>query len=322
MYFRLGSIKVFTAESPTPAEGAKRSVSVTHIEDLIPPGEHKQILVEVLLLIDRMGVGDKELVERAFNDTVRLFEGEYPGYRASNTRYHDLDHTCSVILAMARLLHGSFLEGVKWSDRGVALGLLGAMFHDVGLIQKEGDIEGTGAKYTLGHEERSIAFLSQYLSQVGIGQDAIEEAAQMIGCTIMAKAPNTIHFFSDEHRMLGYMVGTADLLAQMAERTYLEKLLLLFREFEEAQIPGFDTELVLLEKTEAFYTDVVKRRLEDQLGGVTRYMHTHFKERWGIDEDLYQRMIRQNLVYLHDVLEQDKEIYRERLRRGGIVDTV
>ena len=297
-------------------------MTVTHLEDLIPPGEHDRIIAEVLNLVDRMKVGDQELIERAFNDTIRLFKGEYPGYRASNTRYHDLDHTCSVVLAMARLLHGSHCDGLKWSDRGVALGLLGALFHDVGLIQKEGDTDGTGAKYTLGHEARSVEFLGNYLTEVGIGQDAIEEAGQMIGCTIMARSPDKIHFHSDEHRTLGYMVGTADLLAQMAERTYLEKLLLLFREFEEAQIPDFDTELVLLEKTEAFYTHVVKRRLEDQLGGVTRYMAAHFRERWNIDEDLYQRMIQQNLAYLHDVLEEDKALYREKLRRGGIVDTV
>ncbi|GAB6041621.1 hypothetical protein [Endothiovibrio diazotrophicus] len=297
-------------------------MSATHLEDLIPPGEPELTLIEILLLVERIGAGDKELIRRAFHDTIRLFHGEYPGYRASNTRYHDLDHTCAVVLAMARLLHGAHCEGVRWSDRGVALGLLGALFHDVGLIQKSDDLEGTGAKYTLGHEHRSVEFLGSYLAEVGIGQDAIEEAGQLIGCTIMSRSPQEFRFGNDELRLLGFMVGTADLLAQMAERTYLEKLLLLFREFEEAEIPGFDSELILLEKTEAFYTGVVKRRLEEQLGGVYRHMVPHFRERWGIQEDLYQRMIRQNLAYLHQVLEEDKALYRERLRRGGIVQQV
>ena len=297
-------------------------MTITHLEDLVPPGEPEKTLEEVLHLIRRLGAGDEGLIRDAFDDMVRVFRGDYPGYRKSNTRYHDLDHTCAVFLAMARLMHGAHVEGHRWSDREVALGLFGALFHDVGLIQKSDDVDGTGAKYTLGHEERSVEFMSRYLCKAGIGQDAIEEAGQMIGCTIMARAPEEIRFHSDNHRLLGHMVGTADLLAQMAERTYLEKLLLLFREFEEAEIPGFDSELVLLEKTEDFYTHVVQTRLEKQLGGVSRFMKPHFNDRWDIDVDLYLRVIQRNLDYLHSVLEEDKSLYREKLRRGGIVDTV
>ena len=296
--------------------------AATHLEDLVPPGAPEKSLDEVLHLVGLMEAGDESLIRTAFDDTVRLFHGDYPGYRKSNTRYHDLDHTCSVFLAMARLLHGAYVEGKRWNDRQVALGLFGALFHDVGLIQKSDDTEGTGAKYTLGHEERSVQFMSEYLCKAGIGQDAIVEASQMIGCTIMTRAPNEMSFLSDDHRQLGYMVGTADLMAQMAERTYLEKLLLLFREFEEAEIPGFDSELVLLEKTESFYNHVARTRLTEQLGDVVRFMHPHFRVRWGIDEDLYCRVIKRNLSYLHAVLEEDKSLYREKLRRGGIVDDV
>ena len=45
-------------------------------------------------------------LEQAFDDVVRLYRGEYPGYRACDTQYHDLQHVLEVTLAMARLLDG------------------------------------------------------------------------------------------------------------------------------------------------------------------------------------------------------------------------
>ena len=63
-------------------------------------------------------------------------------------------------------------------------------------------------------------------------------------------------------------MGSADLLAQLADRLYLEKLLLLFMEFEEARLPEFETALELLQKTADFYDSVARKRLDEQLGGV------------------------------------------------------
>src|SRR5687768_4724256 len=45
-------------------------------------------------------------LERAFDDAVRLYRGEYPGYLGCDTAYHDLQHILEVTLAMARLLDG------------------------------------------------------------------------------------------------------------------------------------------------------------------------------------------------------------------------
>jgi hypothetical protein len=53
--------------------------------------------------------GDSEMVSiiaRAFSDSANLFRGEYPGYRACDTLYHDMQHTLDVTLAMARLING------------------------------------------------------------------------------------------------------------------------------------------------------------------------------------------------------------------------
>jgi hypothetical protein len=117
----------------------------------------------------------------------------------------------------------------------------------------------------------------------------------------------------------GRILGTADLLAQMADRAYLEKLLLLFREFKEAGIPGFHSELELLTKTKGFYEVYFKKRLQRDFANISRSLDAHFKERWGIEKDLYDEAIIKNINYLDYILEQHKGSYRDKLRRKGIV---
>ena len=101
---------------------------------------------------------DFEPVNRAFGDVVKLFRGEYPGYRKCNTEYHDLKHTTDAMLAMMRLTHGAILRGEALCQKHVTLGLLSSLFHDTGYIQTSDDDLGTGAKYTLVHIQRSIEF--------------------------------------------------------------------------------------------------------------------------------------------------------------------
>ena len=42
----------------------------------------------------------------AIDDAARLFRGEYPGYAACDTGYHDLQHTLDLTLAMAGIMAG------------------------------------------------------------------------------------------------------------------------------------------------------------------------------------------------------------------------
>src|SRR5687768_18584478 len=49
---------------------------------------------------------DAAPLERAFADFAALFEGNYPGYLACDTLYHDMRHTLDMTLAMARLVDG------------------------------------------------------------------------------------------------------------------------------------------------------------------------------------------------------------------------
>ena len=93
-----------------------------------------------------------------FNAANDLYAGQFPGYRACNTGYHDLGHANATFLAMARLINGVMLEGNVFSESDVVAALTAAIFHDVGYIQKAHDRQGTGAKFKINHENRSMDF--------------------------------------------------------------------------------------------------------------------------------------------------------------------
>ena len=127
-----------------------------------------------------------------------------------------------------------------------------------------------------------------------------------------------IEFSSPEIEMLGKMLGTADLLGQMADRTYLEKLLFLYYEFREGEVGGYISEKDLMEKTMSFFDDTFKR-FKESLNGVNEYMAGHFRSSLGLDRDLYKEAIEKNRQYLLHLLTEHPSEYREFLRRGKIV---
>jgi len=307
-----------------PAGGKSTAEKSVLLNDLIDPGDSKKVFKEIKHILSLIDPDvNQAFLGKVLNDTVALFKGRYPGYRASTAKYHDLSHTLAVALAMARLMHGSFLKGYRFDPVNLNLGITAALFHDVGYIQSQGDHEGSGAKYTVGHEKRSIAFMQRYLSEKDFPPGEIENCGQIIRCTIMDLTPQTFLFDSEEIKVLGLSVGSADLMAQMADRLYLEKLLLLFKEFEEAALPGFDSEVELLRKTVWFYETIAKKRLKQDLGKIYLNMRHHFLGRWKVDRDLYVEAIEKNIDYikhLSRLCKKNFDCYLQNLRRGGIVE--
>ena len=108
------------------------------LTDTNSPAETLAEIKNILLLIDPSL--EPSPIEKVFEDIVRLFNGEFPGYKANNTKYHNLEHTCSSTLASARLIHGLQVQGQFFSPRLVQLCLIGALFHDTGLIQTEEEV--------------------------------------------------------------------------------------------------------------------------------------------------------------------------------------
>jgi hypothetical protein len=292
------------------------------LSELIDVKNPSAVLEETKYILKLVSSNIKtDLIEKIYSDVILLFKGEFPGYLASNTKYHDLEHTISVALAVSRLIHGAFIEGKEFNDENIINAMVAALFHDVGLIQASHDTTGTGAKYTIGHEERSIDFLKNYFLSNNLPPESAEKGSKFIMCTILDMDPGDVDFDSDDIKTLGFMVGSADILAQMADRLYLEKLLLLYQEFEEAKVSEIGSPLELLKKTNEFYYTRAKNRLLNGLGGVCRYMQGHFKHRWDIDRDLYDVAISNSIYYigmLSNKCGDSYTCYLENLRRGGI----
>lgn len=282
-----------------------------NLEELVcsedPQETFNEVTQIVLLMFPKFDLGP---VRALFEDIIKLFRGKYPGYRECNTRYHDLQHTMDCLLAMTRLIHGTFLNGIIFLERDVTLGLISALMHDTGYIQSIDDNKGTGGKYTLVHINRSIDFMEKYFFVNGYSPADFRACRNFLKCTGLDVNIDGINFKSWQHKILGKILVTADLLGQMADPSYLEKLPFLYEEFKEGGVPGFDDVLDLLSKTPKFW-EFTRQRFGAELGNVYSYLRDHFKVRWGLDRDLYREAIESNIKCLRIILE-DYEIIQEK----------
>lgn len=256
-------------------------------------------------------------VERDFELIVRLYQGEEAGYLACDSEYHDLSHILHTFLAMLRIVHGAQLEGLDYPSRDAALTLSAALFHDSGYLRESWDGSGSGARYTKEHVQRSIELFRKYSVQLGYNKSETDLVSLLIRCTDLAQVVEELAFELPRQAALGQLVDSADLLSQMADRTYLEKLLLLYHEFRDAGISLYETENDLLNKTHDFY-----RRIEQRLAPIfklsDRCLRRHFRERWQLDLNPYFESMQRQKDYLAQILAADSQDPKSYLRREGI----
>ena len=257
---------------------------------------------------------DFTLVSSTYHDIVKLFNGEYVGYQKCDTDYHNLRHTQECLLEMARLIHGASLNGRSFSEKDVNLGLISAIVHDAGYIKTIDESGGTGGQFTIVHIDRSIKFMSKYLTQRKFASSDIQFCKNCLKCTGLTVRIKKIKFLTSENELIGKILGTADLLGQMADPTYLTKLPFLYNEFHEAGIKLYVDEFDLIEKTPGFW-EFTKKRFTNELGGMDRYLRDHFRVRWGIDRDLDREAIEKNIDYLNYILQHHRNDYRRFLKR-------
>lgn len=297
----------------------KSGKSQKQLADLLDMDSPSAILDEVVFILTLTDPAmDPSPVINAFNLTVSLYRGYWPAERACNTGYHNLKHITDTILAMARLIHGAFQDNFKFTQRQILTALVAAMIHDSGYIQDKTDLEGTGAKYTLVHVQRSMDFANRYGRRFGLTQKEVPDCQAMINATDLSINVNSIPFPSAPCAMLARMLAAADLMAQMGDRTYLEKLLLLYFEFREGSVGSYRNSLDLLNKTVNFY-EFITKRFKSQLQGVNRFMRLHFQARWGINADLYAKAMENHHKYLIKILSSTDGDPRQNLRRKQIV---
>lgn len=222
-------------------------------------------------------------IHQTFADVTKLFVGKFPGYQACDMRYHDMEHTMQGTLALIRLLDGMnrAADGLPVSAEYFTLGIHAILMHDSGYIKEEGDVRGTGAKYTLTHVERSMDFAERYLALRGYLSPALNAVRHMIQCTGFFVDTGKILFQSEQERMIGFGLGTSDLLGQMAAGNYLDELDGLYEEFHECvleQGPAAGTLAVytgpedMRTRTPQFFHGHVMRMLATQWSGVYRFL--------------------------------------------------
>jgi hypothetical protein len=252
-------------------------------------------------------------IEEVFQQVERLFKGTFSGYLPCTTEYHDLTHTLDVFLATARLLDGRNLGDPLFSCENAVNLLLAALLHDTGYIKEEGDFAGTGAKYTRVHVERSRQFVEKNRDRLGFDNRQASRIGKFISCTGLT-ADGAREFEMADDVLAGSILGTADLLGQMSDRAYLEKLLFLYYEFREAGFEGYNTEFDILRKTLDFY-QTTRERLEHTLLKCYIFAEDHFRYRFSINENLYIKAIERQMDYLRVILEDESGNFRHKLKR-------
>jgi hypothetical protein len=248
---------------------------------------------------------DGAFINRAFGWIGQWFSGCYPGYLALDARYHNLEHTLQGTLCLGRLLRGRHFTGAHpvLTPEMFEIGLLAILLHDTGYLKRSDDREGTGAKYTLTHVRRSGEFASIFLLAQGCAPDLVASVQNMIRCTGVNVDLGAIPFASELERTVGYALGTADLLGQMAAPDYVEKLPVLFLEFEEAGkfSPGeaprairFRSAAELMQNTPAFWDNYVWPKIDRDFGALHRFLCDPFPD----GPNFYLDAVESNLVRL------------------------
>ena len=132
-------------------------------------------------------------------------------------------------------------------------------------------------------------------------------AANLIHFTGYERRVNTIQVPGLIYRLLGNLLGSADIVAQMADRCYLEKCRdRLYPEFVDAGIArrqGPDGKAIvvfasgedLVRKTPGFYVGATKR-LEQDLGNGFHYAEPHFR-----GQNLYLEELTKNIAFAKEI---------------------
>ncbi|HEX2199132.1 MAG TPA: hypothetical protein VHG88_11005 [Burkholderiales bacterium] len=261
-------------------------------------------------------------LRRAFGDATALYQGRHPDYFACDTAYHDLQHVLDVTLAMARLLDG-YQRSRRTADTPLTpqvflVGILAALFHDFGYLRRRNDrTHRYGAEYTLTHVSRGAAYLRCYARGLGMEDMHARTAAMLVHYTGYERPAETIRIEDTLLRRVGQMLGTADIIAQMSDRCYLEKCRdRLYPEFVlgglagrrragTLKLPVFASGEDLVQKTPAFYQAAIKR-LDLQLARSYEFARRHFG-----GENPYLDEIRKNVRYAEQIAAQpDADLLR------------
>jgi len=254
-----------------------------------------------------------DLIHAIYNDFDALYHGRFPGFQCCDTAYHDVQHVLDVSLAMVRLMdayESTRSEEQRLGPELAVLGLIVALFHDSGYILHENE-QGNGAIYTKTHVSRSANFLKGYLPSIGHAHHGAL-AEKLVHFTGYEIEPESIDLSCPRHRALGSLLGTADVIAQMADFAYLEKCRdRLYPEFELGGLtkevkPDGTVNIIyasaedLLVKTPDFIKYTITHRLEKHFNS-----YYHLAEVFFDGENLYMQALDNNCRHLEQLLSKN-----------------
>src|ERR1700723_3486472 len=258
----------------------------------------------------------------AFDEFERLFSGRMPGYHGVDTLYHDRQHSLDMTLAMARLLIGyerTVESRLRFGAERASLALVTSLFHDAGYIREFDDRQhSNGAEFTLYHVTRSARFLARYLPSIGM-ENWVPVATRIVHFTGYEIKLNMIQLADPKDKKLGHLLGTADLIAQMADRCYLEKCRdRLYPEFVLGGVAAatgtdgtlqvrYSSGLDLLRQTPEFVRETRVQRLEGEFEHAYRHVETLFD-----GKNPYLEAIDRNLIFLNRVLRTERWVMLRR----------
>jgi len=252
----------------------------------------------------------------AFQEFDKLFTGKMPGYHGVDTVYHDRQHSLDMTLAMARMMagyEGAAAPAERFGVERAVMALVVSLFHDAGYIRESDDrTHRNGAEFTLYHVARGARFIARFLPTIGM-EDWVPTATRVVHFTGYEIELDKLELPDPKDRKLGHLLGTADLIAQMADRCYLEKCRdRLYPEFVLGGIaaaPGingalhvrYSSGLDLLRQTPEFVRATRVRRLEGEFNHAYRYLEPLFG-----GKNPYLEAIDRNLTFLDRVLRTER----------------
>lgn len=253
---------------------------------------------------------------KAFEHFEQLFAGKFPGYFGVDTVYHDRQHTLDITLALARMLVGHERQADESERFGAAravAGLVIALFHDVGYLRRVGEDEASrnGAEFTRTHVSRGARFLAEYLPNTTLASWSAV-ATEIVHFTGYEVPFPKIKVSDPRDTKLGHMIGTADMIAQMSDRCYLEKCRdRLYAEFVLGGVAlpmaanggrevKYASGLDLLRQTPEFVAEVRAKRLDGEFGAAYKYLEILYGGR-----NPYVEAIDRNVEYLRQILRSE-----------------
>ncbi len=243
-------------------------------------------------------------VDILLHDVEALYLGHWASHEACRVGYHDFGHAVEVTLATVRMVAGwnRLHPDRRLTARLFCVAMGAALFHDSGYIKDKGDQVGAGGKYTFRHVERSRALASRYFSDMGWPAEDVELICRLIDSTDFQNGEAGIQESGNHEEVVGRMLASADIIAQMADVDYFLRMELLFEEFQEAyqhepasfleanNVQVYQSAQEIKDNTKTFYENFVLPRLEKN-GWMNRYLAAFF----GTGRNPYQENIAANI---------------------------